>query len=122
LVDAHQGEVAVAVKDLNTGESFAINAERPMPTASLIKFPLMIAAYQAMEEGRLKPDEMLTLHESDKVPGSGILASHFSEGATISLHDAIQLMIVYSDNTATNLVAEKVGLPYAADLMDQLGC
>lgn len=122
LVGAHKGKVAVAIKDLTTSESYEYNASEPMPTASLIKFPLMIAAYQAMEEGKLKPDDKITLRESDKVPGSGILTAHFSEGAVISLHDAIRLMIAYSDNTATNLVAEKVGLIAAAQLMDKLGC
>ncbi|MCC6493080.1 MAG: serine hydrolase [Pirellulales bacterium] len=122
LIDAHDGQVAVAIKDLKTGQSYEHNAQKPMPTASLIKLPLMIAAYQAMDEGRLKADEPITLQESDKVPGSGILTEHFSPGATISLHDAIELMIVYSDNTATNLVAEKVGLEQAAELMDKLGC
>ncbi|RIK80912.1 MAG: hypothetical protein DCC67_08710 [Planctomycetota bacterium] len=122
LVDAHRGRVAVAIKDLKTGASFEHNATEAMPTASLIKFPLMIAAYQAVEEGRLTLDDKLTLAESDKVPGSGILTPHFSAGAVISLRDAIELMIVYSDNTATNLVAEKVGLAATAELMEKLGC
>jgi serine-type D-Ala-D-Ala carboxypeptidase (penicillin-binding protein 5/6) len=122
LIDAHKGKVAVAIKDLKTGKSFEHNADEPMPTASLIKFPLMIAAYQAIEDGRLKFDDKITLKEKDKVPGSGILTSHFSDGATISLRDAIHLMIVYSDNTATNLVAEKVGLKAAAEQMDELDC
>jgi serine-type D-Ala-D-Ala carboxypeptidase (penicillin-binding protein 5/6) len=122
LIDAHKGQVAVAVKDLKTGESFEHNADRPMSTASLIKFPLMIAAYQAMDEGKLDADEKITLKAEDKVPGSGILTTHFSDGAAISLNDAIHLMTVYSDNTATNLVVDKVGLKAAAELMDKLGC
>jgi serine-type D-Ala-D-Ala carboxypeptidase (penicillin-binding protein 5/6) len=122
LIDAHKGQVAVAIKDLKTGKTFEHNADVPMPTASLIKFPLMIAAYQAMEDGRLKADDKVTLEEADKVPGSGILTSHFSDGASISLRDAIHLMIVYSDNTATNLVAEQVGLKAAAEQMDKLDC
>jgi len=122
LIEAHKGQVAVAIKDLKTGDSYEYDANRPMPTASLIKFPLMIAAYQAMENGKLEADDKITLQEEDKVPGSGILTSHFSAGAEISLRDAIRLMIVYSDNTATNLVADKVGLEAAAELMDELGC
>jgi beta-lactamase class A len=51
LIDAHKGEVTVAIKDLKTGEKFEYKADEPMPTASLIKFPLMIAAYQAIEDG-----------------------------------------------------------------------
>jgi serine-type D-Ala-D-Ala carboxypeptidase (penicillin-binding protein 5/6) len=122
LIDAHKGKVAVAIKDLKTGKSFEHNPDEPMPTASLIKFPLMIAAYQAIEDGKLDADDKITLKEKDKVPGSGILTSHFSDGATISLRDAIHLMMVYSDNTATNLVAEKVGLKAAAEQMDKLDC
>ena len=122
LIDAHKGQVAVAIKDLKSGKSFEYMADEPMPTASLIKFPLMIAAYHAVEVGKLDLDDKITLKEKDKVPGSGILTSHFSEGATISLRDAIHLMIVYSDNTATNLVAEQVGLRAAARQMNNLDC
>ncbi len=121
LVDAHEGDVAVAIKDLNTGKTFEHQAEKTMPTASLIKFPLMVAAYQAIEDGKADPEAMIELEESDKVPGSGILTTHFSAGAKISLRDAIQLMIVYSDNTATNLVAGEVGLDKTAALMEKLG-
>src|SRR5438270_3453667 len=53
---------------------------------------------------------MVTLKDADKVPGTGILTYRFSEGATFSLRDAVRLMIVYSDNTATNLVLDKIGI------------
>lgn len=121
-IDHHRGKVAVAIKHLGTGESFEFNADQPMPTASLIKFPLMIAAYQAVHDGKLSLDEPVELKEEDKVPGSGILTVHFSPGTKISLRDAIHLMIVYSDNTATNLVIDKVGLPVTTKLMQSLGC
>jgi D-alanyl-D-alanine carboxypeptidase (penicillin-binding protein 5/6) len=122
LIDGHKGQVTVAIKDLKTGESFEHNADQPMPTASLIKFPLMITAYQQMEDGKLDGDEKITLRKADKVPGSGILTEHFSDGATISLSDAIHLMIVYSDNTATNLVLNKVGLKDVAEQMEKVDC
>ena len=56
------------------------------------------------------------------MPGSGILTEHFSPGTKISLRDAIHLMIVYSDNTATNLVLDKLGLPATNEYMESLGC
>ncbi len=121
LIEPHEGEVAVAIKDLTTGRTFEYEANKPMPTASLIKFPLMVAAYQAMEDGDLDAEKMLELEAADKVPGTGILTTHFSDGTKISLRDAIQLMIVYSDNTATNLVAGEVGLDKTAALMEKLG-
>ena len=122
VVAQHQGDCAVAIRNAKTGEEFFYQADNAMPTASLVKFPLMIAAYEKIESGELNPSEMITLKESDKVPGSGILTSHFSAGTQISLLDAIRLMIVYSDNTATNLVVEQVGLEAAAKSMDRLEC
>jgi beta-lactamase class A len=85
LIDAHKGHVAVAIKDLKTGKTFEHNADDVMPTASLIKFPLMITAYQQMEDGKLSEDDKITLKKDDKVPGSGILTDHFSDGVTMTL-------------------------------------
>jgi D-alanyl-D-alanine carboxypeptidase (penicillin-binding protein 5/6) len=121
-IEQHRGDVAVAVKHLKTGESYEYQAERTMPTASLIKFPVMAAAYDAIENGKLSLDERIELKAEDKVQGSGILTAHFSPGATISLRDAIQLMIVFSDNTATNLVLDKIGLSATNEYTASLGC
>lgn len=121
LIEAHRGDVAVKIKNLKTGETFEHQADKTMPTASLIKFPLMIAAFQEFEEGKASPETLVELQEKDKVPGSGVLTAHFSGGAKMPLRDAIRLMIVYSDNTATNLVAKEVGLGKTAELMEKLG-
>ncbi len=120
LITAHEGEVAVAVKHLKTGESFAEKADEPMPTASLIKLPVMVGAYRQAAEGKLKLDEKVTFTEEDKTPGSGILSTQFSPGATFTLRDAIRLMIAYSDNSATNLVLAKTGLAATNEQMEQL--
>ena len=122
IIGQHDGEVAVAIKHLPSGEAFAHRADVAMPTASLIKFPVMIAAYQAIDADALHLADMITLEEEDKVPGSGILTTRFSGGAKFSLRDAIHLMIVDSDNTATNLVIDQIGLPKTAELMEKLGC
>jgi len=122
LIADHKGQVAVAIKNLKTGESYEHRADQPMPTASLIKLPLMIATYQAIEEGKLDPTTTITLQEEDKVPGSGVLTTHFSGGLRLSLRDAIQLMIAFSDNTATNLVIDQVGLAATAEMMEKLDC
>ena len=121
LIDAHKGEVAISVKHLKTGESFTHRADEPMPTASLIKLPVMVEVYQQAHEGKLKLTDMITLKKEDKVPGSGILTTHFSEGASFPLVDAVRLMIAFSDNTATNLVIDKIGLPTTAARMETLG-
>ena len=122
LIDEFSGEASVMVKNLETGATFAYHADVPFPTASLIKFPIMIAAYDAAEKKQISLDDKVTLHNEDKVPGSGILTSHFSDGATMPLRDAIQLMIAYSDNTATNLVIDAIGIETTNSLMKSLAC
>lgn len=121
LIKAHKGKVAVAVKHLKTGEAFAFNENEPMPTASLIKFPIMAEAYRQAEAGKTQLDTMIELTEDDKVPGSGILTPHFSAGTKLSLRNLIHLMIVYSDNTATNLVIDQIGLSSTSRTMEELG-
>jgi len=122
LIAAHEGQVAVAVKHLATGQAFAHRADEPMPTASLIKFAVMIEAYRQAEQGQVDLAKQVVLRDEDKVPGSGILTSHFSAGAAFSLRDAVRLMIAFSDNTATNLVLDQIGLPATAKSMEELGC
>lgn len=121
LIESHKGEVAIAVKHLQSGESFTHRADAPMPTASLIKLPIMVEVYQQAHDGKLKLNDPITLTDADKVPGSGILTTHFSAGATFPLVDAVRLMIAFSDNTATNLVVDKIGLPATAARMETLG-
>jgi beta-lactamase class A len=121
IIDAFEGKVAIAVKHLGTGEAFLWHENDVMSTASLIKFPVMIEAYRQAGEKKIDLSKTVTLKKTDKVPGSGILTDHFSDGATFPLVDAIHLMIVYSDNTATNLVLEEIGIPATAKTMEGLG-
>lgn len=122
LIDGHRGRVAVAVRQLEGGDAaFLHQADVPMPTASLIKFPVMIEAYRQAESGAVRLDAMIELADADKVPGSGILTTHFSSGTRLSLRDAIRLMIAFSDNTATNLVLRSIGLPATAATMESMG-
>lgn len=121
LAKAHEGKVGIAVKHLDSGESFYYNADEPLSTASLIKLAVMVEAYQQAADGELKLTDKVTLKEEDKVPGSGILTTHFSAGASFSLRDAIHLMIVFSDNTATNLVLDRIGIAATAERMEKWG-
>ncbi len=121
LISAHQGKVSVSIRHLPSGKIFQYRADEAMPTASLIKLPMMLEAYRQISAGKLAEGDMITLREEDKVPGSGILTSHFSAGTQISLRDAIQLMMVYSDNTATNLVIDQIGIRSTAETMESIG-
>ncbi|MBX9622432.1 MAG: class A beta-lactamase-related serine hydrolase [Gemmataceae bacterium] len=121
LVKDHKGKVAVAVKNLKTGEAFYRDADAVMPTASLIKLPVLVEAYWQAAEGKLRFDSVVMLKKEDKVPGSGVLTPHFSDGATFALRDAARLMIAHSDNTATNLVLDRTGIKPVNERMAGLG-
>ncbi|MCI0456401.1 MAG: class A beta-lactamase-related serine hydrolase [Gemmataceae bacterium] len=121
LAKAHKGKVAIAVKHLETGEQWSLMGDQPMPTASLIKFPVLLELYLQVLEGKVKLSDLVTLRDKDRVPGAGILTYHFSEGATFPLRDAARLMIAYSDNTATNLVLDRIGIDSTNKRMDSWG-
>jgi beta-lactamase class A len=121
LIAAHRGEVAVAVKHLGNGVNFYHRADEPMPTASLIKVAVMAEAYQQAHDGKIRLSDPVTLRKEDKVPGSGVLTDNFSDGVTFPLLDAVRLMISVSDNTATNLVLDRIGLGATAARMEAWG-
>jgi beta-lactamase class A len=121
LAKEHKGKVAIAVKHLRTGEKFELNADEPMPTASLIKLAVLIEAYQQSAEGKINLADPVTLRQEDKVPGAGVLTEHFTPGLKIPLKDAVNLMVALSDNTATNLVLDKIGIAATCRRMEAWG-
>jgi beta-lactamase class A len=121
LANAHKGKVAIALKHLGTGETFRLNADEAMPTASLIKLAVMIEVYQQVAERKVKLTDSLSLRKEDQVPGSGVLTPYFTPGLTFPLRDAVRLMIAVSDNTATNLVLDKIGIAATAKRMEAWG-
>lgn len=120
LVQAHRGKVGLAVKHLTTGEEFYLHADDAMPTASLIKVAVMVETYRQAAEKKVDLDQRLVLKEEDRVPGSGIL-TQLSPGLSLTLRDAVRLMMSLSDNTATNLVLDQIGLGTTAETMERLG-
>jgi beta-lactamase class A len=121
LIKAHEGKVAIGIKNLTSGETYYHQADLVMPTASLIKLGVMTAAYRLSDQSKIGLNDMVLLQKEDKVPGSGILTSNFSEGASFPLKDAIRLMIAYSDNTATNLVLDHIGIRTVNTTLTQMG-
>ncbi len=110
IAKTHKGKIAVAVKDLNSGEHYELNADEVMQTASLIKLSVLIEAFRQADDKKIDLAKTITLTKDDKVPGSGVLSDNFSDGATFQLKDALRLMTVYSDNTATNIALDAVGI------------
>jgi beta-lactamase class A len=115
------GVLGLALKDLETGNTFLINEREVFPQASSIKIAILLEAFKQAEEGRLKLDEFIALEESRKVAGSGVLYYLGRPSLRLSVHDTAVLMVVLSDNTATNLLIDKVGMEAVNRRLDVLG-
>jgi len=98
----------IYLKCLETNEEIAINADKQMDTMSVIKIPLMVETFRQIEAGKFSLEDKITLKESDKRPGTGIIRS-LDPGAVLTIKDLLTLMIIVSDNTATDLMYDKVG-------------
>jgi beta-lactamase class A len=121
LVDQAGGELALAAMNLTTGEELTRNDERPMPTASVFKLPLLVEVFRQSETGALDLDERVTFRAEDVVMGSGILRD-FSPGLQPTLRDLAMMMVIVSDNSATNLLLDCVGGPQRVNAtMRELG-
>jgi len=108
-ISGFHGKVSLYAKDLATGKTVTIDADQPVPTASVIKLTVLYTALQQIREGRVHFDDKLTLRHQDQVPGSGVLL-FFDTPLTLTLKDALTLMIAVSDNTGTNLAIDHLGL------------
>ncbi|HUF29655.1 MAG TPA: serine hydrolase [Gemmatimonadaceae bacterium] len=120
LAEAHRGVVGYAVHNLETGERLSRLGDETFSTASLIKVPILVTVYDLVERGRLSLDDRLTVLPIDKVPGSGML-QHLHDGAEITVHDAAWLMTTISDNTATNLLLDRIIIRRVWEKMEALG-
>lgn len=108
-IDAYHGKVAVYAQDLKSGQSVAIDADTPVPTASVIKLTILYDALKDIEEGKASFADRLTLTKANQVGGSGVLRL-FDTPLELTLKDALTMMVVVSDNTATNLAIDRLGL------------
>jgi beta-lactamase class A len=120
LVNSFKGKVSLFAKNLDTGETYALNADERVRTASTIKIAVMIEAFARVAEGKIKWSDEVVLTKEKKVSGSGILAE-LSDGLHLTLRDAVNLMMILSDNTATNLVLEVLTTDAVNARMESLG-
>src|SRR5438445_8277409 len=115
------GVLAVAILDLSTEQKYLLHADEVMPTASSIKIAILAELYRQAQQGKLKLTDFYTLQSSDLVGGSGI-SSVLTPGATrLTLRDVAGLMISVSDNSATNVIIDRVGMENVNALLDSLG-
>jgi beta-lactamase class A len=115
------GVVGIAVVDLNSGQRFGVNDTWVFPQGSAIKIPILIELFRRADAGDLRLTERLPLRATDRTGGSGLL-QHFSEGGSeFSLRDLAIPMIVLSDNTATNMLIDRLGMDRITKTMAELG-
>jgi beta-lactamase class A len=114
------GTVSLYAKNLDTGREAGLDPDRRVRTASTIKLPILCAVESLVAAGTARWDEPLTVRGADKVTGSGVLAD-LEDGTTLSLRNVATLMIIVSDNTATNLVLDRISADAVNDFLDTLG-
>jgi beta-lactamase class A len=119
LIAGFHGQVSLYGKDLATGQTIEIRADEPVPTASVIKLGILYTALEQIRAGHVHFSDPLTLRHEDQVPGSGVLL-FFDTPMTLTLKDALTLMIAQSDNTATNLVIDHLSLKTIDDQLVSL--
>jgi beta-lactamase class A len=115
------GTVSLYARNLETGAAIGIRENEPVRTASTIKVPIMLAVFDAVARGEAKWDEPLTLTAQVKVAGSGVLDSEFSDGDRLPIRDVMHLMIVLSDNTATNMILDRFTTDAVNAYLDKIG-
>lgn len=115
------GVLGLAFKDLTTGKTLFLNEREVFPQASSIKIAVLAEMFKQAEEGRLDLDAFLTVDDGDRVAGSGVLYFLGRPSLSLSVRDTAVLMVVLSDNTATNLLIDKVGMEAVNRRLDALG-
>jgi beta-lactamase class A len=115
------GVLGVAVLDLSSGQSYFLHADEVLPTASSIKIAILAELFLQAQQGKIKLNDFYTLQRSDIVGGSGI-AEALTPGVTrLTIRDVAALMISVSDNSATNVIIDRVGMENVNALLDSLG-
>lgn len=115
-----EGKVGVTFFDLKTGWTMQVNGSQEFPAASVAKVPVMACAYHLYSLGTLDLNRKILFKESDKLGGSGVL-QWMRGGKSYTLRNLIRMMIVLSDNTATKLVVDTIGLKAINDYMVSIG-
>lgn len=117
VMDLCNGRVSVAI-DLPS-QSIQINGDRSYSAASLIKIPILLEGFRQSEEGKISLSEKVTVPREVRVGGAGVLAA-LSENLSLTIEDLLTLMIIVSDNTASNLLIDRLGSNAIQELCNSL--
>lgn len=120
-VDQLDGVMAIAVKDLTSQEEFFINPDEVMPQASSIKITVLAQLYLQAQQGKLKLTDEYVVRKEDLVPGSDIMLGLTPGVTRLTLRDLATMMVAVSDNSATNVLIDRVGLENVNSMLEGLG-
>ena len=114
------GRAGLYWQDLTTGEELEVRGEESFEAASVIKLPILVELFRQLEAGEAREEETFSIGEEAKLPSCGAL-NYLHTGLTVNLLDLGVLMIILSDNTATNLLIRRLGMERIQATMADLG-
>lgn len=117
----YDGVMGIFVKDLANEQTFSVHPDTIFPQASSIKIPLLIELMRQAQSGKIDLNARVDIHRDALVGGSGVLQFFSEGGSSVSIHDLAILMILLSDNSATNLLIDRVGMNHVNSMLDGLG-
>ena len=121
-VDDHlDGMMGVAIEDLNTGEHFLLHEDEVFAQASSIKITVLANLYLQAQQGKLKLTDLYTVQSSDLVADSDIMGGLTPGVTSVTLRDLATMMVAVSDNSATNVLIDRVGMQNVNAMLDSLG-
>lgn len=121
IASQFDGVMGVAIKDLTSGEEILVNPQLTFPTGSSIKIPILIELHKQAAEGKYNLNLQRWVERKDQVGGSGVILNFGDHTSQLSLRDLAVLMIVLSDNTATNMLIDQTGMANVNNTLDSLG-
>ena len=120
IITPSRGTWGIVLEDLVTGDKWELNSKELFYAASVIKVPIMAAVFAEEEKGALSLHDPFVLREEDLVGGSGVL-QHLTPGTSLPIRDLVMLMIIQSDNSATNMLIDLLGIEAIATFMKEAG-
>lgn len=120
LLNETKGTFGVAIKHLEKEEELLVNGHTLFPLASVFKIPILVTLFKEVVSNRIQLSDRVQLSKSDRVPGSGVL-KELDEGTNVSVKDLATLMIIISDNMATDKLLQLIGVETVQEYMKELG-
>jgi beta-lactamase class A len=118
LIEGVEGRISLHIE--LPAYTIQMHSDVPYSAASLIKLPILLEGFRQIQEGKLDPEEVIPVNQEDKAGGAGVL-DHLSPHTKVTVHDLLTLMIIVSDNTASNLLINRMGMDSVNGMCRLLG-